>query len=174
MYIPVFELACFVWGTISVICRKRYRRSFSGLEKNLKSGNLVVEDQLFRKHGLMNKLSSTGKISDMLRAMAVTGKKQRQIIFAAASKDLETVFSCVATIAIRCKRSFVDLKDRAGFPGSPCKRIIINRVMSVITMSEDLYTGVFHYIDKSFCVFGSGTAAVIPGMHAGNGVIKFA
>ena len=45
--------------------------------------------------------------------------------------------------------------------------------MSVITMSEDLYTGVFHYIDKSFCVFGSGTAAVIPGMHAGNGVIKF-
>ena len=83
MYIPVFELACFVWGTISVICRKRYRRSFSGLEKNLESGNLVVEDQLFRKHGLMNKLSSTGKISDMLRAMAVTGKKQRQIIFAA-------------------------------------------------------------------------------------------
>ena len=77
MYIPVFELACFVWGTISVICRKRYRRSFSGLEKNLESGNLVVEDQLFRKHGLMNKLSSTGKISDMLRAMAVTGKKQR-------------------------------------------------------------------------------------------------
>ena len=55
------------WGTISVICRKRYRRSFSGLEKNLESGNLVVEDQLFRKHGLMNKLSSTGKISDMLR-----------------------------------------------------------------------------------------------------------
>ena len=45
--------------------------------------------------------------------------------------------------------------------------------MSVITMSEDLYTGVFHYIDKSFCVFGSGTATVIPGMHAGNGVIKF-
>ena len=117
--------------------------------------SFFVEDQLFRKHGLMNKLSSTGKISDMLRAMAVTGKKQRQIIFAAASKDLETVFSCVATIAIRCKRSFVDLKDRAGFPGSPCKRIIINRVMSVITMSEDLYTGVFHYIDKSFCVFGS-------------------
>ena len=78
MYIPVFELACFVWGTISVICRKRYRRSFSGLEKNLESGNLVVEDQLFRKHGLMNKLSSTGKISDMLRAMAVTGKKQRR------------------------------------------------------------------------------------------------
>ena len=78
------------------------------MEKNLESGNLVVEDQLFRKHGLMNKLSSTGKISDMLRAMAVTGKKQRQIIFAAASKDLETVFSCVATIAIRCKRSFGD------------------------------------------------------------------
>lgn len=92
MYIPVFELACFVLGwTIAVICRKKYRRSFSGLEKNLESGKLVVEDQLFWKHGLMNKLSSIGKISDMLRAMAVTGKKQRQIIFAAASKDLETV-----------------------------------------------------------------------------------
>ena len=73
MYIPVFELACFVLGwTIAVICRKKYRRSFSGLEKNLESGKLVVEDQLFWKHGLMNKLSSIGKISDMLRAMAVT------------------------------------------------------------------------------------------------------
>lgn len=107
MYIPVFELACFVWGGQYLLSVGKDTEDHSlVLEKNLESGNLVVEDQLFRKHGLMNKLSSTGKISDMLRAMAVTGKKQRQIIFAAASKDLETVFSCVANDSHKVQESF--------------------------------------------------------------------
>ena len=121
----------------------------------------------------MDKISGICKVADMFRSVAVAGKKQWQAVFATVMKTLETVLPGITTIAIWCKRSLVDLKDRAVFLSSPGKHIIINRVMSVITMSEDLYTGVFHYIDKSFCVFGSGTAAVIPGMHAGNGVIKF-
>ena len=59
------------------------------MEKNLESGNLVVEDQLFRKHGLMNKLSSTGKITDVFRTVTVTGEQQRQMIFAAVADVCE-------------------------------------------------------------------------------------
>lgn len=145
----------------------------SGLQEYFQPWKLVVQDQLFREHGLMNKLSGIGKIADVFRAVAVAGEKQWQIIFSTATKDLETVFSCVTTIAIRRKRSFVDLEDGSGFFCSSGKNFIIYRIVCVIAVAEDLDAGIFHNIDKSFGVFVPGTGAVIPGMHACNGVVKF-
>lgn len=145
----------------------------SGLQEYFQPWKLVVQDQLFREHGLMNKLSGIGKIADVFRAVAVAGEKQWQIVFSAAAKDFETVFSCVTTIAIRRKRSFVDLKDRSGFFGGSGKNFIIHRIVCVVTVSENFDTRIFHNIDKGFGVFVPGAGVVVPGMHAGNGVIKF-
>ena len=143
------------------------------LQKYLQPWKLIVQDQTLRKHGLMNKISSICKVADVFRPVAVTGKKQREIIFAAAAQDLETVFSGIPAISVRRQGCFVDLKDRAGcFCGSG-KDIIINRIMSIITMSQDLDTGIFHYIDKSFSVLVTGTTALVPAVHAGDCIVKF-
>ena len=135
----------------------------SGLQKYLQSWKLIVQNQLFREHGLMNKFSSTGKITDVFRTVTVTGEQQRQMIFAAAAENLITVFSGITTVAIWSQGSFVNFKDCSGFSGSSGKNIIIYRIMGVVAVTEDFDTGILHDIDKSFCVLVSGTWNYRPG-----------
>ena len=119
---------------------------------------MVVQDQLFREHGLVNKLRGIGKIANVLRTVTVAGEKQWQIIFSTATKDLETVFSCVTTIAIRRKRSFVDLEDGSGFFCSSGKNFIIYRIVCVIAVPRILTQGFFITLTKA-SVFSS----LVPG-----------
>ena len=48
----------------------------SGLQEYFQPWKLVVQDQLFREHGLMNKLSGIGKIADVFRAVAIFGSSE--------------------------------------------------------------------------------------------------
>ena len=121
----------------------------------------------------MNEISSICKITDMFRPVAVAGKKQRQVVFAAAAENLKAVLSGIATIAMWGKRSFIDFKNRACFSCCPGEDIVIYRVMGVVAVAENFDAGIFHYIKKGFCILITCATAVIPGVHAGNCIIKF-
>ena len=101
----------------------------------------------------MNHISRIGKISDVLCSVAVTGKKDRKLVFPAALKDLHAVCSGIPAVSVRRKRSLVDLQDHAVLLGMADDGILVGGELWVITVPENFYMRIFHYIQIGPGVF---------------------
>ncbi len=99
----------------------------SGLQKYLQSWKLIVQNQLFREHGLMNKFSSTGKITDVFRAMTVTGRAAAADDICGSSGESHNSFLWYHHGSHMEPGKLRYFKDCSGFSGSSGKNIIIYR-----------------------------------------------
>ena len=146
--------------------------SSTGLQKHFQSGKLIIQDQIFGKHFLVYKISGISKIPHMFFAVAVAGKKNRKIIFSAAAENFPVVGPSITAVAVRRQRGFIDLKNYILFSSFKGQFFIISRKPGIVTVSQNLYMGIFHSVYVSFRVFFTGSIFVILTMDAGNGIVQ--